>query len=109
MVIGTVVDLVRVVTVAGTVAVARIDVEAPRRPSKSKADLVPLVLTEEGDAGVPVSELFLAGFSSPSFVVGSLEGARKGFSSGFLASTGLLVVGAVSLVVVCTSFAVSGE
>lgn len=52
---------------------------------------------------------FLAAFSSPSSVVGSLEGARKGFSSGFLASVGFVVVGSESLVVVCTSFTVSGE
>lgn len=67
------------------------------------------MLTKEGDDSVLTSELFLPGLSSPSFVVGSLEGARKGLSSGFLASWGLLVVGVVSLVVVCTSFAVSGE
>lgn len=52
------------------------------------------------------SLLFLAALSS---VVGSLEGARKGFSSGFLASVGFIVVGSESLVVVCTSFTVSGE
>lgn len=47
--------------------------------------------------------------AAPSSVVGSLEGARKGLSSGFLASVGFIVVGSESLVVVCTSFTVSGE
>lgn len=60
---------------------------------------MPLVLT-------PDSLPFLA---APSSVVGNLEGARKGFSSGFLASVGFIVVGSESLVVVCTSFTVSGE
>ena len=109
VVIGTVVDLVRVVTVVGTVAVARIDSESSCRPSKSKANLVPLVLTEDEDSDVLASVLFLAWFSSLSSIVGNLDGARKGLSSGFLASMGLLVVDAVSPVVVCTSLAVSGE
>lgn len=106
VVTGTVVDLVRVVTVAGTVAVARMAVEVPRRPSRS-IDLVPLMLTE-GESGVLGSEVFLA-CPSPSTAVGNLDGARKGLSSGFLISIGLLVVGVESPVVVCTSFTVSGE
>lgn len=63
----------------------------------------------EGTAGTLGSVSFLAAFSSPSSAVGNLEGARTGFSSGFLASVGFAVVGSESLVVVCTSFTVSGD
>lgn len=67
---------------------------------------MPLVVTE-GTAGTPDSLPFLAAFPPP--IAGNLEGAKKGLSSGFLDSVGFVVVGSVSLVVVCTSFTVSGE
>lgn len=114
---GTVVDLVRVVTLAGTVEVAKMatDVTAPScSPSLSRSFCGVLVRTvEEVSSTTGVLEepfgcvLFLAGSSSASSTEGSREDERAGLedsscaglSVNFLASTGLVVIKLESSVV----------